>query len=331
MTQGTAFSREIHRSLLPIVAALISVGMPTAFGQGKAPVQSATAHVAIAQTQWQVAAGGKMEFEVASVRQNSPGSPYRGDVDLDSSDYFRYTGGLVTATGLVVNYIIFAYKIDDASQYPLLNAQLPKWAQTEQFYIEARAAGHPTKDQIRLMVQSLLADRFKLTVHTESRQLPIYALVLDKPGVTGPQLQPHPGDALCTKMPDKPTPAVHGSVPAPMCGLIVWPNHGQMHMRMMDYTMQQIAGNLATTGARLGGLDVRPVLDQTGLSGRFDFDLEFSRVANVFQPSNADSQPEEPGPTFVQALKNQTGLRLVKQTGGVDVYVIDHVEVPSEN
>lgn len=183
------------------------------------------------------------------------------------------------------------------------------------------------------MMQSLLADRFKLVVHTEPRQLPIYALVLEKPGITGSQLQPHPDDSLCTKMPDKSASTTHGSVPAPFCGLIFWHDNGQMHMRMMDFTMQQIAGNLAAAGASMGGLDLdhRPILDKTGLSGRFDLNIRFLGVSNASRPPAVDSQPEEPGPTFVQALKNQAGLRLIKQTGRVDTYVIDHVETLSEN
>jgi len=302
-----------------------------------APVeaQAATAHVSIekpyAVPEWQTAAGGRMEFEVASVRLTSPGSPYRGNVDLDSSDYFRYTGGPVTATGRLVEYILFAYKISDMSQYEALQAQLPKWAQTEQFYLEARAGTNPTKDQMRLMVQSLLADRFKLAVHTETRQLPVYALTLDKPGKTGPTLRPHPDDDLCSKVPDMSVPLSKGPGLPAFCGLTFWRNNGQWHMRLMDFTVEQIAGQLATTAANMGGLDLRPVLDETGLHGRFDFDLEFLRALNGVRRPSDDAEPQEPGLTFVEALKSQAGLRLVKQTGPVEEVVVDHVEMPSEN
>ena len=76
----------------------------------------------------------------------------------------------------------------------------------------------------------------------------------------------------------------------------------------------------------LGELDHRPALDQTGLIGRFDFDIEFTP-----QRRTADAQPEAFGPTFAEALKNQLGLKLVKQTGPVNVFVIDHIEMPSPN
>jgi len=283
--------------------------------------------------QWQTAAGGKLSFEVASVRQKTPGSPYSANVDLEGSDYFpRYHGGLVTTDGLLANYIAFAYKIEDAGQYPLLQAQLPKWAQTEQFHVEARPQGNPTKDQIRLMMQSLLADRFRLTLHIEARQLPMYALLLDKPGKPGPQLHPHPEDGLCTAMPDPATPAVKNSTPRPFCGLIVFTDNPQLrHMRMMDFSMDQIAGGLATVGATAGGLDHIPVLDQTGLTGKFDIDLNFLRAPKAGQPPAPEPQAEEPGPSFIEALKTQAGLKLARQIGQVNVFIIDHIESPAEN
>ena len=281
---------------------------------------------------WQTAAGGKLSFEVASVRQSAPNAPYSGNVDLEGSDYFlRYNGGLVRMDGLLVNYIAFAYKIEDTSQYPQLYAQLPKWTQTEQFFVEARPTGSPTKDQIRLMMQSLLADRFKLAIHTETRQLPLYALMLDQPGKPGPRLHPHPDDGLCTKMPDKSPPPAKNSLP-PSCSLIIFTENPQLpHMRMMGFTMEQIAGGLETVGVIAGGLDRIPILDRTGLTGKFDINLEFQRQPKAGRPPDPEAEPEEPGPSFTEALKNQAGLKLVKQIGPVDVYIIDHIEPPSEN
>ena len=232
----------------------------------------------------------------------------------------------------MVSYIIFAYKIEDASQYPLMQAQLPKWAQTQQFHVEARPEGSPTKDQIRLMMQSLLAERFHLAIHTETRQLPMYALLLDKPGKPGTQLHPHPDDALCTTMPDPSAPPVKNSTLRPWCGLIIFTDNPQLpHMRMMDFTMEQIAGGLETTGTTAGGLDHIPILDQTGLTGKFDIDLEFSRAPRPGRPPDPDAEPPEPGASFTEALKIQAGLRLVKQTGPVDVFVMDHIDPLTEN
>jgi uncharacterized protein (TIGR03435 family) len=306
---------------LILAAALIALAAPLASAQTATPPD------------WQTAAGGKLSFEVASVRPKDPSAPYSGNVDLEGSDYLlRYHGGLVTTDGSLINYILFAYKVQDASQYPLLLAQMPKWAQAERFYVEARPEGTPTKDQIRLMMQSLLADRFKLTLHTETRQLPLYALMLDKPGKPGPQLQPHPDDGLCTKTPDKTAPPVKSPAIPPFCELIIFTDNPQLpHMRMMDFSMDQIAGGLETTGVAMGGLDRIPMLDRTGLTGKFDIDLNFVRAPKAGRPPDPDAEPAEPGASFVEALKIQAGLKLVKQTGPVDVFVIDHIEPPSEN
>jgi uncharacterized protein (TIGR03435 family) len=80
----------------------------------------------------------------------------------------------------------------------------------------------------------------------------------------------------------------------------------------------------------LSGVD-RPVLDRTGLAGKFDLVMEFTPQLNGPLPPGATFQPDESGPTFLQALKEDLGLKLESQTGPVDVIVIDHVEQPSEN
>jgi uncharacterized protein (TIGR03435 family) len=91
--------------------------------------------------------------------------------------------------------------------------QMPDWIKTERFDIEAKVEGDPTKDEMRLMMQSLLAERFKLAIHHETQQIPVFALVRAKPGQTGPKLVPHPtGDTSCSNVPSLlPAP---GSAPA---------------------------------------------------------------------------------------------------------------------
>ena len=142
--------------------------------------------------------GDAKQFEVASLHLSKSGSLTATNLDLDASDYFRYSGGVVTTSGLLINYVIFAYKIADASQYPALDAQLPKWAHEEQFVLQGRPAGDPTKDEVRQMVKSMLADRFKLALHTKEASGPVYDLTLEKPGVPGAQLKKTSDDQLCT-------------------------------------------------------------------------------------------------------------------------------------
>jgi uncharacterized protein (TIGR03435 family) len=309
-----------RHTVLKLLLAAASFVTPTAFAQSPSIPQ------------WQSAAGGKMSFEVASIRQSKPGVEPSNNGELDFSSAYPPTGGLFTTTSDLLGYIIFAYKIVDASQIPSLVNQLPKWAQTDEFDIQARAENHnPTKDQMRLMMQSLLADRFKLAIHIETRQLPVYALVLDEPGKPGPQLQPHPDDVPCNN-PNEPAPADTTLEPPSFCGAVQsWPVNNQRHFRMMNVTMGQIAAFFAAIAGGPGGMDHRPMLDQTGLSGRFDFNIQFLPVSNSPRSPGADAMPEAPGPTFTEALKSQLGLKLEKQTGPVEVFVIEHVERPSEN
>ena len=271
-----------------------------------------------------------MTFEVASVRQSKPDVPLRGKEFLAPFDDVSPKGGLFRANVPLLTYILFAYKIVDASQWPSLMERLPKWAQTDHFDIEARAEGSPTKDQLRLMMQSLLEARFKLAIHTETRQLLVYALVLDKPGKLGPQFQPHPDNVPCSDKPDKPAPVAPGTAPPPYCGMDVWRVNGRLHARMVDVTMEQIASLLGGFAGFLGGREQLPILDQTGLSGKFDVNIEFVKDSGGLS-TVIGSDSDASGPTFTGALKNQLGLKLVKQTGPVPVFVIDHVEMPSEN
>ena len=137
---------------------------------------------------WQSLAGGHLEFEVASVKPSQPGSSPGANMSMNTGDYLKPTGGLFTANLPLVTYIVFAYKLSlDHEQAKLLLDSLPKWAATQMFAVHARASsGNPTKDQYRLMMQSLLANRFKLVSHLEHRNVPVFALALVKPGTLGP-------------------------------------------------------------------------------------------------------------------------------------------------
>jgi uncharacterized protein (TIGR03435 family) len=121
----------------------------------------------------------KLEFEVASVKQD------KSDVAPDG-------------TFPLINYIAFAYKMNPR---PLAEMQhrLPEWVTSERFDIQAKTnKKDATKDEVRLMMRALLPERFKLVVHDETRQVPVFALMLAKPGQTGPELQVHPADSPCS-------------------------------------------------------------------------------------------------------------------------------------
>jgi len=277
----------------------------------------------------------KLEFEVASVRQNKTADKSFMNVSPTSGDYFVPTGGLYSARNIVlVSYIAFAYKLTNR-QLQSAVSQVP-WIAEERFDIEARAEGNPTKDQYRLMMQSLLEERFKLLVHIETRQAPIFALVLAKPGKPGPQLRMHdPDDPVCLK-----SSVVSGSEPTSnlspeetdafpqSCGANVRmkpSGSGRIKNGGRDVSLTLMASVLTGVG-NIG----RPMVDQTGLKGTVDYNLEWGMVAaNV--PNATEFHPDESAPTFVTALKEQLGIKLVPDKGPVEFFRIDHLEHPSPN
>ena len=142
----------------------------------------------------------KLRFEVASVRENKSDSKAASNFPLDRGDVYYPTGGVFSATNQsFVAYLIFAYKVNVSEFRGGLMRRLPKWAITDKFDIIARAESQkPTKDEMRLMLQSLLEDRFKLKVRREKQQMPVFGLYLMKPGKTGPQLKPHEPISSCS-------------------------------------------------------------------------------------------------------------------------------------
>jgi uncharacterized protein (TIGR03435 family) len=279
-------------------------------------------------------APGKLSFEVASVRQSKPGAFTPPNFALDNSDSYTPAdpGGRFTADFPLPAYINFAYKLwPTPEQTDSMLGHLPKWVATDNFEIHAKAEGNPTKDQMRLMMQSLLADRFKLAIHFETQQVPVFALVLEKPGRTGPKLRSHSDGPPCDVHTPMPVPGKSANIDGvfpPVCdvfALIPAANH-EMLLGSRNTTMKLIADSLPSLG-RLG----RPVVDQTGLSGRFDFTLQWTRESNGPAQSGVDAPPDSQGTTFLEALKDQLGMKLKSTKAPVDVAVVDHVERPSEN
>jgi bla regulator protein blaR1 len=154
---------------------------------------------------WQAKAGGRMSFDVASVKlskipavvilgPNQP--PPRPPTFSLGPDDVKPRGGRFYARFPLETFIQFAYKLAPFQTADAL-ANAPKWLRTDRFEIEAEAQGNPTKDQMRLMMQSLLADRFELAVHFETKQLPVLALRQVKTGKLGPKLLPHSQGPPC--------------------------------------------------------------------------------------------------------------------------------------
>jgi uncharacterized protein (TIGR03435 family) len=304
----------------------MAIVLPAMFGQGASSVPD-----------WQIQAGGHMEFEVASVKPDS--GPFRPpNFPLDPGDAFRPVGGHFNADFPLTTYITFAYKLWlTADERQSMIAHLPGWVGSDRFDIQAEAKGNPTKDQMRLMMQSLLAERFQLKVHFETQVVPVLAMTLVKPDKPGPKLRPHSEGVPCEA-----TPATNGPPAGPLAGqpasaTSVFPPVCDVYMMTMSPNAGARAGSRNTTMDLLAGSlpgigDLaRPVVDETGLNGRFDFSIEFAPESHGPATPNANAPADVPGPTFLEALREQLGLKLEATKAPLRILVVDHADRPSEN
>jgi uncharacterized protein (TIGR03435 family) len=255
---------------------------------------------------------GSPAFEVASVKPNKSGDP-------NGSTNFQ-PGGRYTARNMAVRALI-------REAYRLQGFQIvggPDWVASDRFDIQAKAEGDlpdsadgGPPQALFLMLRRLLAERFKLTVHNETRELPVYALVMTRSdGKMGPQLREPAIDCRTFDFRNSPIPP-----PGGFCGGI---QTGPGRFVGKGATMRQLALNLSPRVARI-------VLDRTGLSGPFDLDLEWTQAAVAPDPPAAGGPPAvDVGPSIFTALQEQLGLKLESQKGPVDVLVIDRVEHPTE-
>jgi uncharacterized protein (TIGR03435 family) len=270
------------------------------------------------------------QFEVASIKPNQSAGPPNSNFPLGPGNVYVRNGGYFSATGFpLTTYIAFAYKIiGNQGQY--LVPQLPDWAVTERFDIEARAASDPGKDGMRAMMRSLLAERFKLTTRYEDREIPAFAFVLLKEGKTGPQLRQHDSAAPCpTDAPSAsaPPPLIDG-LPALCNGIYPLPPtvRGRLRFGGRNVTLAFIADTFSA-GTNLG----RPIIDATALTGTFDFSLEWLQERRDAPPPNGDTPTDSAGPSFEEALREQLGIKLKSQKGSLRMLIVDHVERPSAN
>ena len=288
------------------------------------------------------------QFEVASIRENkggrSPSNALTANVGMNDGEGSPPTDSSFSVTNMrLIILLRFAYKLSPFQEAEL-KGQLPDWALKDSFDIHARATEKPTKDQMRIMVRSLLEDRFKLAIHSEVRQTSALALEVAKPGKMGPHLQPHSSDLACaTSSPANPETIgtlrqskTAGDELPEICGEIltdlVRPAGSTLpitHVAARDVSMAQIAQQ-----AQIWTMQLLPVLDRTGSSGNFDFTLNF--VADGGGCSDGvcaatESQPEQSGPSFAQAMKEQLGLKLVPAKAPSNFIVLEKIDYPSEN
>jgi uncharacterized protein (TIGR03435 family) len=294
---------------------------------------------------WEKAAGGKLSFEISSVKLNRDPSPYSAWLNIaiepDNSEDFKPSGGLFDGKHWPLwMYIAFAYKLN-FYQAQILRKEAPKWVVDDNFDIQGRAPGDATKDQFRLMMRALLADRFKMAAVWQTREGPVDALQLIKPGKTGPQLRPFPDGFPCgtsipkasrggadpSAHPPEPNTIVPGGFPA-YCGLIdkfalvrLPSESGGAREGARDVTWDQIENYLSIIGGQLRAFD-RPVVDETSLAGNYDV---------IFEVTLTRGDPNAGISSFLEALRDQLGIKVQSKTGPAPVLAIDHIQEPTPN
>ena len=244
----------------------------------------------------QVRLQAQTAFEVASVKANISGE--RGVAILPP------LGGRFKATNITLGLLIrTAYDIED---FQISGG--PKWLNNDRYDVEAKAEGNSNLKETRLMLQSLLVERFKLVLHQETKELPVYVLVVAK---GGPKLGP-PTNPNCLPP------------PAGSCG--GFRITGGNRMVGENVALSQMARVLST-------LTFRPVLDRTDLGGVFNVELKWTPSENRPEPLREpdSSTTENNAPSIFTALQEQLGLKLDSEKNRVSVFVIDRAEKPSEN
>jgi uncharacterized protein (TIGR03435 family) len=277
------------------------------------------AALAVAAAAAQQATKDRPSFATASVKPNTSGLSGRGTLRLQP-------GGGFSATNATVRELIgYAYQRHAFDSREVTGG--PAWIDSERFDVVAKAPAEHSIDadasfrETWSMIRTLLADRFKLKVHEENQERPVYALKLATSGGTpGPKLQKTDIDCAAVMRGQRPT-LRPGQ--GPPCGMKTPP--GRLFVN---------TAGLPTIASLLSQHVDRVVVDRTGLTGRFDMELEASEIKAPpdYKPGPSDlALPPAAGPSIFVAVREQLGLNLEPQTAAVPVLVIDSVERPSPN
>jgi uncharacterized protein (TIGR03435 family) len=257
------------------------------------------------------------EFEVATIKPSDPNKP-GGMMGFDE-DKFMTRGQTLKAM------IKFAYNLNFGTDQQISGG--PSWVGSAKFDVQAKEdaetaaalqklPGEQRMATIRPMLQALLVERFKLKVHHETKELPIYEMTVVKSGLK------------MTPSVDAPV-AVDGSKPAAPKGWHGLQVQGRGKMEGRGAGTEMLS-NVLGMQPEIGG---RMVVDKTGLTGRYDFMLKWTPDEGLGSASTAyaGAPTDTSGPSLFTALQEELGLKLEGTKGSVDTIVIDSVEMPSEN
>jgi uncharacterized protein (TIGR03435 family) len=252
----------------------------------------------------------KPAFDVVSVRPHISGGPV-SDVRFD------FLPSRFIARHIPLRWIIAAAYMEAERDLPLIDRVVggPAWIDTDAFNIEGVTDGETSPAAMRLMLRTLLDERFSLRVHTEQRNGPAYAVLLSRAdGRLGPRLREPVAD--CDGLPST------EEARQRRCGSGVY--FDKEDRSVIVYSADDDVDTILKFIAQphIIGLD-RPLINRTGLNGRFSFELRFSREATASAAA--------PGIPLFTALQQQLGLRVEQVTAPRDVVVIDSVQQPTEN
>jgi uncharacterized protein (TIGR03435 family) len=250
-----------------------------------------------------------LSFEAAAIRRNTSG---------EAGTRFEVPPGRLSAINVPLRFLLRqAYRVPEAR---ILGG--PAWLDTDRFDVTATTPGNVNTDAVRGMLRTLLAERFGLVMHTETREMPIYVLrVARADGTLGPNLRPSSTD--CT---GRPSAMANGRV---QCGILVSQGPGSGSLRGGAATIDSFA-------RLLGDFLERPLNNETGLTGTFDLELQFtaprSSSPGAAAPGGLSTSPSPDDiPTVFTALQEQLGLKLDAQRGRADVWIVDSASMPTEN
>jgi uncharacterized protein (TIGR03435 family) len=285
--------RQIINRCSPIAALLLLAHTMTALSFAQSSAATPTPAIVPAPS---------LAFDVISIKPNKSGNTAMSHAFPRDGDGMSFTN-----TPLFM-IILFACNADR----PGLTPNLPDWTKTERYDLQVKVAESDvdayhtlTLDQRRPMLQKVLADRFRLQLHRESKEMPVYDLVVAKSGA---------------KLKEA-TPGETYPVPAPRGRTMFF--NGREQVEAQGASMTDLKFFLSDIGSVID----RQVVDKTELTGKYDFTLRFSpdNAATQESPSTADV------PSIFTALQEQLGLKLEPAKAPVESLVIDHVERPSEN
>ncbi len=227
-----------------------------------------------------LSAQSRPAFEVASIKPSASDS---------HTETRRYPGGRFTATGVTLFALI--QRAYDVKEFQIVGG--PKWIHSDRYDVTAKASAVDAEQSVTPMIQSLLADRFQLKLHEETREMARYALVVDR---GGPKLHPDTKGGGST-----------------------W-SYKQGYLTGKHVSMEMFAIDLLQKALE------RPVVDETGIPGAFDVDLKWAA-----EETPPGSGSDSAGPSIFTAIREQLGLRLSPGRGSVEVIVIESVEKPAAN